>query len=229
MGRAEAALLAGAGARVAIVDRDGPGAEQACAEITAAGGQAVGIQADLTSSEDIARIAQTVEAEFGAVHVLVNNAGAFDYYKPSLDTSRELWDRQLSINLTSMFEMTNAVLPGMIEQRSGAIINISSIAGMLAGKGGAAYTVAKHGVIGYTRHIASAYGPDGIRCNAILPGTIETAITRDILADIPTDPIPLNRFGHTGDVAAFVLTLAAQRDGFMNGACLTVDGGFSIQ
>lgn len=228
MGRAEAEHFARQGARVAVVDLDGPGAEEVARLIRAEGGQAVGIKANLTTSADIEALVHTTIEEFGPVDVLVNNAGIFDYYKASLDTDRELWDRQFAINVTSVFEMSNAVLPGMIERGSGCIVNVSSLAGMVAGKGGAAYTASKHAVIGYTRHLAAEYGPHGVRTNAILPGTIETALTSGILADIPKEPIPLRRFGTAEEVATLVSYLASDGAGFINGACVTIDGGYTV-
>jgi NAD(P)-dependent dehydrogenase (short-subunit alcohol dehydrogenase family) len=228
MGRAEAEQFARQGAHVAVVDLDGPGAEEVARLIRAEGGQAVGIKANLTTSADIEALVHTTIEEFGPVDVLVNNAGIFDYYKASLDTDRELWDRQFAINVTSVFEMSNAVLPGMIERGTGCIVNVSSLAGMVAGKGGAAYTASKHAVIGYTRHLAAEYGPHGVRTNAILPGTIETALTSGILADIPKEPIPLRRFGTADEVATLVSYLASDGAGFINGACVTIDGGYTV-
>lgn len=229
MGLTEARLLAEHGYEVMILDINADGLNDAVTSITDAGGSAEGHQLDLTDHDAINSTVARIRDSRDSIDVLVNNAGVFDKYLTSLDTPREKWDFLLSINLTSVFDMTNAVLPHMLKAGSGAIINIASVAGVVAGKGGAAYTTTKHAVIGYTKHIASAYGPEGIRCNAVLPGTIETPLIAEVADSIPKDAIPSRRFGRPEEVAELVAFIASDKAAFINGAAITIDGGFTAQ
>lgn len=229
MGLTEAKLFAEHGYKVALLDVNEEGLKAAVAEIKAAGGDAEGFVINLIDHDSIIATVAAVEASFGKIDVLVNNAGVFDKYQTSLDTTRKSWDFLMSINLTSVFDMSNAVLPGMIERGEGAIVNIASVAGLVAGKGGAAYTASKHAVIGYTKHLAAEYSQHGIRINAIAPGTIVTPLVKDVLASLSTEPVPLRRFGQPEEVAEAVFFLADGKAGFINGTTLTVDGGFTIQ
>ena len=180
-------------------------------------------------TEDILNCVKVTEETFGPVDVLVNNAGVFDKYAKSLDTTLDQWNFYLSINLTSVFEFSNAVLPSMIERGTGSIVNIASIAGLVAGKGGAAYTATKHGVIGYTKHLSSEYARYGIKINAICPGTIETPLVKDVLAGIPKDLVPTRTFGQVEQVADLAIFLASDEAKFMSGAIVPIDGGYTIQ
>ncbi|MGJ9455409.1 SDR family NAD(P)-dependent oxidoreductase [Actinotignum sp. GS-2025e] len=227
MGLTEAKLFAERGYKVALLDVNEDGLKSAVAEIKAAGGEASSFTIDLTDHDSIIATVAEVEKEFEHIDVLVNNAGVFDKYQASLDTPRERWDFLLAINLTSVFDMTNAVLPGMLKRGEGAVVNIASVAGIVAAKGGAAYTAAKHAVIGYTKHLASEYSKEGIRFNAVAPGTIVTPLVAGIVDSIPTDPVPLRRFGQPEEVAEAVFFLADGKAGFVNGTTLTVDGGFT--
>lgn len=226
MGYEEAKLFVEKGARVAIFDINGEGAEKTAAEF---GNGTIGLKADLTNPDDIKAAIEKTVATFGEIDVLVNNAGVFDKYLPSLETSRDTWNKFIALNLTSVFDMCNAVLPKMIEKKSGNIVNIASVAGIVAGKGGAAYTATKHAVIGYTKHLVSEYAKYGIRINAVCPGTIETPLTKDVLANIPKDLVPARRFGQAKEVAELVAFLADEQAGFVNGATIVADGGFTIQ
>lgn len=229
MGLVESRLLAEHGHQVVILDLNADGLNDAVASIREANGTAEGYEVDLTDHDGINEVISEITAKYETIDVLVNNVGVFDQYLASLDTPREKWDFLLAINLTSVFDMTNAVLPHMLKARSGAIINIASVAGMVAGKGGAAYTATKHAVVGYTKHIASEYGPEGIRCNAVLPGTIETPLIAEVADSIPTDAIPSRRFGQPEEVAELVAFIASDKAAFINGAAITIDGGFTAQ
>ena len=189
---------------------------------------ALAVRLDVTVGADIKAVVETTVKHFGQIDVLVNNAGIFDYYTNSLDTSEDLWDKIFAINVKSMFQLSNLVLPHMQAQKQGAIINICSIAGLVANMGGAAYTASKHAVAGYTKHLAAVYGKDGIKINAICPGTIRTAMTAEMLKTRPTDKIPLDRFGEVGEVVDLAVFLASDEARFMNGALVPIDGGFTI-
>ena len=229
MGKGEALAFAEAGAKVVIADLDKEKADQVVAEIQENKGTTLAVETDITSTEAIAKLYQQVKESFGTVDVLVNNAGVFDQYQPLLDMDKDNWNFYLQINLTSVYEMTRTFLPDMIEKGGGKVINVASIAGLVAGKGGAAYTAAKHGVIGLTKHTASEYAAKGIQCNAIAPGTIETPLIAEVKDQIPTDNIPADRFGQVEEVANLVLFLASDKSNFINGVTLPIDGGYTIQ
>lgn len=229
MGYGEAIRFAKEGAKVVVADLNLEGAQAVAAEINEAGGQAIAVAVNVTKTEDILNCVKATEEAFGPVDVLVNNAGVFDKYQKSLDTTLDQWNFLLHINLTSMFEFCNAVLPSMIERQTGSIVNICSVAGLVAGKGGAAYTASKHGAIGYTKHLSSEYARYGIKINAICPGTIETPLVKDVLAGLSKEAVPTRTFGQVEEVADLAVFLASDEAKFMSGAAVTIDGGFTIQ
>ncbi|ECG8590174.1 glucose 1-dehydrogenase [Salmonella enterica subsp. salamae] len=228
MGRAEAEAFAAEGATVIVADMNGEMAGEVVAGICASGGVAMAVRTDVTNEADLQNLVSGTIAQYGRIDILINNAGVFDKYATSLETSGKSWDFIFNINVKSVFNLTNLVLPGMIERGQGTIVNIASVAGLVAGKGGAAYTASKHALIGYTKHLASVYGRNGIKINAICPGTISTPLIEASLADIPTDAIPLNRFGQAGEVAELAVFLASDEAKFMQGAMVPIDGGFTI-
>ena len=228
MGQAEAIGFAKEGAQVVVADVNLATAEATRDAIVAAGGKAIALAVDVTQLADLQHLVDVTLATYGRIDVLVNNAGIFDYYTASLDTSEALWDKIFAINVKSMFQLSNLVLPHMQAQQHGAIFNICSIAGLVANMGGAAYTASKHAVAGYTKHLAAVYGKDGIKINAICPGTIRTAMTAEMLKTRPTDKIPLDRFGEVGEVVDLAVFLASDEARFMNGALVPIDGGFTI-
>lgn len=229
MGQGEALRFAKEGAKVVVADLNLEGAQAVAEEIKAAGGEAIAVAVNVMKTEDILNCIKVTEETFGPVDVLVNNAGVFDKYQKSLDTTLDSWNFLLNINLTSLFEFCNAVLPSMIERKTGSIVNICSVAGLVAGKGGAAYTASKHGAIGYTKHLSSEYARYGIKINAICPGTIETPLVKDVLAGLSKEAVPTRTFGQVEEVADLAVFLASDEAKFMSGAAVTIDGGFTIQ
>lgn len=229
MGHGEALRFAQEGAKVVVADLNLEGAQAVADEIKAAGGEAIAVAVNVTKSEDIANCVKEAEAAFGQVDILVNNAGVFDKYAKALDVTLDQWNFMLSVNLTSVFEFTNAVLPGMIERGQGSIVNIASVAGLVAGKGGAGYTASKHGVIGLTKHLSAEYARFGIKINAICPGTIETPLVKDVLAGLSKEAVPTRTFGQVEEVADLAVFLASDEAKFMSGAAVPIDGGFTIQ
>lgn len=229
MGVSEAKAFAKAGAKVVVADVNAEGAKQVAKEIADEGGEAIGIGVDLTDLEQLQSMVDDVNAHYGRIDVLVNNAGVFDKYTTLLDTSDELWDMIYNINIKAVFRLTKMVLPQMIERGNGAIVNIASIAGLIANKGGAAYTSSKHAVIGLTKHLASTYAKDGIKINAICPGTIVTPLIKDVVANIPKDNVPMLRFGTPEEVADLTMFLASDEAAFMSGAIVPIDGGYTVR
>lgn len=229
MGVYEAKAFAKEGAKVVVADVNAEGAKATAKEIAADGGEAIGIGVDLTNAEQLQSMVDDVLAHFGRIDVLVNNAGVFDKYATLLDTSDELWDLIYNINIKAVFRLTKLVLPQMIERGHGSIVNIASVAGLIANKGGAAYTSSKHAVIGLTKHLSSTYAKDGIKVNAICPGTIVTPLIKDVIANIPKDNVPMHRFGEPEEVADLALFLASDEAAFMSDAIVPIDGGFTIR
>lgn len=229
MGYAEALQFAKEGAKVVVADINIDDAIKVAGEINNFGGEAIAIKVDVTNSNDIQACITKTKDVFGPVDILINNAGIFDKYATALNTTLKQWNLLLTVNLTSVFEFSKAVLPSMIERNKGAIVNIASVAGLVAGKGGAAYTASKHGVIGLTKHLSSEYAKYGIKINAICPGTIETPLIKDIINNIPKDLIPARTFGTVEEVASLAVFLASDEAKFMNGAAVPIDGGFTVQ
>lgn len=229
MGKGEALAFAKEGAKVVVADLNLEGAQEVVREIEENGGEGLAVEADVTDTEAIQSMVKQAKEAFGQIDILVNNAGLFDKYQTLLDTEKDRWNFLLNINLTSVYQVTKEILPDMIERGNGSIINIASVAGLVAGKGGAAYTATKHGVIGLTKHMASEYAEKGIQINAIAPGTIETPLIADVKDTIPTDNIPARRFGQLEEVAELAMFLASGEAKFVNGVTIPIDGGFTIE
>ncbi|MGC1659724.1 MAG: SDR family NAD(P)-dependent oxidoreductase [Candidatus Acidiferrales bacterium] len=173
IGLAIAARLSALGASVAICARDGARLRVAAAEISAAGGSALGIRADVTSETEVAALVRSTENSLGPIEILVNNAG-IGYFGSIADASESVWDSVLDTNLKSVFLVSKAVAPGMIARRSGHIVNIASLSGKSAFAGGAVYCASKWGLLGFTQCLAEDLRGHGIRVAAICPGTVAT-------------------------------------------------------
>jgi meso-butanediol dehydrogenase/(S,S)-butanediol dehydrogenase/diacetyl reductase len=231
IGRAIAEELGERGAIVAASDISSDTARDTADRITASGGHAIGVELDVRSSASISAAVSAIQEQCGRVDVLVNNA-AIDVPKDLLSTSETEWDAVHSVTLRGVFLVTRAVLPGMIELGRGAIVNIASVSG-LAAFGSDAYSAAKAGVLSLTRNAAVKYGPNGIRVNAICPGTIATPAWRERLSSDPDvfDRLrqwyPVGRIGQPSDVSPLAAWLASDEAGFVTGAVFVVDGGLS--
>jgi 3-oxoacyl-[acyl-carrier protein] reductase len=230
IGRASAERFAAEGARVVVVDLKG--ADETAAAIEAAGGEALALRTDVADEQAVAAMAEAALERFGRVDVLMNNAGILEDFLPAADTPTEVWDRVLAVNLFAQFFTSRALLPQMVERGDGAIINVASTAGLNGGNGGAAYTTSKHGVIGFTRQLCFDYARQGIRCNVICPGAVETGMTKEIFASpdaavwAAVEAAPIGRWAQPDELAAAALFLASDEASFVNGAVYVVDGGF---
>lgn len=229
MGLEEAQLFAREGAKVVIADVNVEAGEKVAGDIKAEGGEATFIEVNMRDGASVQALVDKTVETYGSLDIVVNNAGIFDKYASILDTSEEQWDLILDVNLKGIYLMAKAAISGMIERGGGTFVNIASVAGLVAAKGGASYTASKHGVIGLTKHMVSEYAKDGIRTNAIAPGTIVTPLIKDVVANIPTDPVPMRRFGQPNEVAELAVFLASDEAQFMNGAIVPIDGGFTLQ
>ena len=233
-GAAEARLFAQEGAKVVFGDLLDQEGKQVEAQINESGGEATYVHLDVTKEADwVAAVKETVN-RYGRLDVLVNNAG-ISIRKSIEDTTVEDWDRIMDINAKGVFLGTKQAIPAMREAGGGSIINISSIAGIVGGPfTGGSYAATKGAVRLLTKSTAIQYAKEGIRCNSVHPGLLETPMTQDLLADpatrdMRTQRIPLGKIGTAEDVAYGVLFLASDESSFMTGSELVIDGGQTAQ
>jgi NAD(P)-dependent dehydrogenase (short-subunit alcohol dehydrogenase family) len=231
IGKATAIALAEAGAAVSInYRRNEAGAEDARQKIVAGGGSAIIVQADVTRQSDVRAMVDKTAAELGTVDILVNNAGSLVERLRLLELTEERWDEVIDLNLKSAFLCTKAVAAPMIERRSGAIINVTSIAGRNGGAPGSIhYSTAKGGLITMTKGLAKELAPFGIRVNAVSPGVIDTPFheqfsTPEAMKNF-TGIIPLGRVGRSDEVGRTVVYLASEAASFVIGENIEVNGG----
>lgn len=198
-------------------------------------GEIYPLAGDMANDQDIKNVVKTTMEEYGQIDVVINNAGVLDRFLSADNMEDEVWDHVMTVNLTGPMKLTREAMPYMLEKKAGNIINISSIGGILGAKGGLAYVASKHGIIGMTKHIAAIFAEDGIRCNVVAPGTIETEIgssvqdpNMKVLDKImkSTEPLPL--VGQPEDIANALVFLSSDESKFINGATLVSDGGWSI-
>ena len=229
IGRAVAAKLAGDGYAVCInyIERQDK-AEEHVKALTAAGCDAMCFQADVADADAVDEMVKAVRERFGHISLLVNNAGIARQCLFQ-DISREYWKRIFDVNLNGAFNTIQAVLPNMLHEHSGCIINTSSIWGLHGASCEVAYSATKHAIVGLTRSLAQELAPSGIRVNCVAPGVIDTDMVQvlgsDTLAEL-TEDTPLGRLGMPEDIAALVSFLASDAASFITGQVITSDGGF---
>ena len=233
MGRATAHLLADEGAAVGIVDRDADGLARAAAEIADAGAQVHAVTADVAEEGAPGRAVEEIRSALGPVDGLVNNAGVSIPAPIDSDDFARAWSTTLAANLTAHTGFVRAALDDLRRHGLGRIVNVASTEGLGATAGIAAYTAAKHGVIGLTRSLAVELGPSGVTANCVCPGPINTGMT----AAIPDEHkrvfakrrTALRRYGEPEEVAHATLSLLLPAASYITGAVLVVDGGLTVR
>ena len=229
MGLAIARRLASGGAKVIANDISLDAAEKTVDDLAKAGHEAVAVAGDVSAAGDVRRLVDGTLERFGAIHVLVNNAGVL---RPTrvVDMEEEEWDLIIRVNLKGTYLCSRAVLPVMRAQGWGRIVNMSSTAGRSTSTvGGAHYTASKAGVLGFTRHLARESARDGITVNAVCPGLIDTDMVRATISEEQMDAyaerFPVNRIGEPREAAEVVAFLASERTAYITGASLDINGG----
>jgi NAD(P)-dependent dehydrogenase (short-subunit alcohol dehydrogenase family) len=236
LGLATAQAFADAGASVVVADWHEEAARTVAAGIAAKGGKALAIRCDVSKDDEVeAMVAKTVET-FGRLDVAYNNAGVQNVLAETADATAADYDRVMGINLRGVWSSMKFELRQMRKQESGAIVNCSSLGGLLGGAERGTYHAAKHGVIGFTKSAALEYGKRGIRVNAICPGLIQTPMSDRMIAEGQGDAlkamekmIPMGRVGRPEEIASSVLWLCSHAASYVTGQSISVDGGFVMR
>jgi NAD(P)-dependent dehydrogenase (short-subunit alcohol dehydrogenase family) len=234
MGLATARAFAEAGAAVVVADFKEEAVESAAKKLVDAGHKAMSVRCDVSDDAQVEAMVERAVAEFGRLDAAFNNAGVMAHIAPTAESTREEWDRVISINLRGVWSCMKYELRQMQRQGTGAIVNNASV-GALTGKPGiSSYIASKHGVVGLTRTAALEYIKYGIRVNAINPGLIDTQIARDVVsgdekayAEIAKN-VPIGRAGAPDEIASTVLFLCSPAASYVVGHALTVDGGMTV-
>lgn len=238
LGKAIAMLYAANGAKVVAADINDTALADVAKEITGARGTVTTVKANMAVAADIDAMIQAATDKYGTVDILVNNAGIMDDFSPVGDVTDAMWDRVMKINVDGPFRAMRNVLKIMLAKQSGVIINIASVGGLYGARAGAAYTASKHALIGLTKNTGYMYAKQGIRCNAIAPGAMNTNIAATIdFAHLPAMQLvnerimpgmALNpRASEPMEVAQVALFLASDDASFVNATAVTADGGWT--
>ena len=232
IGRATAIELAHSGATVVIADRDEYGADKTCGSILQDGGEALIQVVDVTNKSDIEELVNSTKKKFGSVDILINNAGIGGELSYMHDYSDDTFESVIDVNVRGVWYCMKAALPIMKSQESGgAIVNVSSVAGIGAAPLMSAYAASKHAVIGLTKTAANEYGKYNIRINAVCPTVIDTPMGRsymdqdDHIVDVIKSSIPMKRFGEAFEVGKLISWLTSDENSFITGQAIAIDGG----
>lgn len=236
MGRAAALAFAEAGSKVVIADTDPSGGDETASLIKKAGGEVEFVPTDVTASSDVENMVHAVVDRFGRLDCAFNNAGiGGTMFVPMADYEEDIFDQVVDVNLKGTFLCMKCELPAMLANGSGAIVNMSSVAGLTGGPMGAAYYASKHGVIGLTRSAAMEYATQGLRVNAVCPGWTETPLTDPVTRDDPERESfilgmhPMGRLCTVEEVANAVVWLCSEGASYINGHALPIEGGRLIR
>lgn len=238
IGKGIATTLGRDGFRVAVADLNLAVAEETVKEISAAGGEAIAVEIDVTSTESVNAAVAAVESELGPIEVIVNNAG-WDDFMPFVTTTEDFWDKILDINYKGALRVIHAVVPGMMERGFGRVINIGSDAGRVGSSMEAVYSGAKGGIIAFTKTLAREVARKGVTANTVCPGPTDTPALRKfadgagggdaekVIAGM-TSAVPMKRLGTPEDVGPAVSFFASDGAGFVTGQTLSVSGGLTM-
>ncbi|QRF59530.1 2-hydroxycyclohexanecarboxyl-CoA dehydrogenase [Variovorax paradoxus] len=236
IGGATCRRFAREGARVAVLDLNPGAAKTVAARIEAEGGRALALRCDITERASVDAAVAAVLERFGAIDVLVNNAG-WDVFRPFTKTEPAQWEKLIAINLTGALHMHHAVLPGMAARKAGRIVNIASDAARVGSSGEAVYAACKGGLVAFTKTIAREHARHGITANVVCPGPTDTALFADYkegagnpekLMEAFTRSIPLGRIGQPDDLPGAILFFASDDAAFVTGQVLSVSGGLTM-
>lgn len=234
MGKQIALLFAKEGAKVAVSDLNLEGAQATVEEIKSQGGTAFAIKTNVAVEEDIQNLIDTTVQNYGTVDILINNAGIMDGMEPAGEINDDKWERVFAINTTSVMRSTRKVLPIFLKKKKGVIVNVASAGGLNGARAGAAYTASKHAVVGFTKNTGYMYATEGIRCNAIAPGGVETNIGASMqgISQFGFGKQQLGmainpRVGKPEEIAKVALFLASDESSFVNGTVITADAGWT--
>ena len=230
IGRAIALAFVQAGASVAIAARSQDDLDRTVKEIEAAGGRCIGVQTDVTDPDQVRDLIRRATERFGTVDILVNNAGAAPFIAPIAETRLEGFEKYFRVNFHGAVYCTKAVAPVLLERGSGCVLNIASVAGILATPGESYYGSAKAALIQFTRTVAREWASSGVRVNALAPGWTDTPLNEPLRLDPEANrailgSIPLGRWGTPEEIAAAALFLCSPAASFITGTVLIVDGG----
>ena len=230
IGRASCCLFAEHGARVVVADLAVEGGEQTVRDISAAGGQASFVRADVSKSADVQEMIRHTVQTYGRVDILFNNAGIEGPSAKLANYDEDAWERVIAIDLTSVYLGMKYVIPHIVQQGGGVILSTASVAGMVGFPGSGAYAAAKAGVTNLTRLVALEYASKNIRVNCICPGIIATPMAQRVMGERPDDRVvrlePIGRLGQAQDIANAALFLASDESSFATGAPFVIDGGY---
>ena len=235
IGRATALAFARRGAKVVIADVQAEDGEATARQIEHDGGEALFVQTDVSQPAQVESLIETIVDSYGRLDFACNNAGIEGEAAPTADCTEENWDRVLSINLKGVWLCLKHEIRQMLKQGGGAIVNMSSVAGLVGSENVPAYAASKHGIVGLTRTAALEYADDGIRVNAICPGVIHTAMIerftggdKEVQENL-AEGQPLGRMGKPKEIADAVTWLCSDSASFVTGHAMAVDGGFVAQ
>lgn len=231
IGKAIAILFAQEGARVTVTGRRSEPLAEVVETISHAGGEALAVPGDVTVTADVQRVVQSALDRFGRIDILINNAGNFFHVGPLHELSDEIWDKTHDIFLKGTFRYLRAVIPQMLQQGGGAIVNIGSVGGLkvIPGVPIHAYATAKAGVVMLTKTVAVEYAKQNIRCNCVCPAGVETPDSIAVVKATTDATHPMGRKGKPEEIAQAVLYLASNEASWTTGAILMVDGGVMAQ
>lgn len=234
MGREIALLFAQEGAKVVVSDLNEQTAQETASQIQAAQGTATVVVSNVALEEDVQKMIDTAVNTYGTLDILVNNAGIMDGMVPVHELTDAQWERCFAVNTTGPMRAIRKALPIFMEKGQGTIVNVASVGGLFGSRAGAAYTAAKHGVVGLTKNVGYHYAKSGIRCNAIAPGGVNTNIGVGAAQPNPfgmeksmAGMAVMPRVGEPSEIAKVALFLASDDSSFVNGTVVTADAGWT--